>query len=41
MNPHKVLDLMKNPMAGPEEPYRIRRTLEYDRLPLDPREFFL
>ncbi|MEW6690591.1 MAG: HD domain-containing phosphohydrolase, partial [Pseudomonadota bacterium] len=41
MNPHKILDLMKNPMAGPEEPYRIRRTLESDRLPLDPREFFL
>jgi HD-GYP domain-containing protein (c-di-GMP phosphodiesterase class II) len=41
MRPHKILDLVKEPKAGGEEPYRIRRTLEYSKVPLDPREFFL
>ena len=41
IRPHKILDLMKPPMSAAGEPCRIRRTLEYDRVPLDPREFFL
>jgi HD-GYP domain-containing protein (c-di-GMP phosphodiesterase class II) len=36
-----VLDLMKEPRATSNEPYRIRRTLPKDKLPLDPRDFFL
>lgn len=41
VRPHKVLDLDKDPKAGPDEPYRIRRTLEQSRLQVDPRELFL
>lgn len=36
-----VLDLMKEPRATSDEPYRIRRTLPKDRLPINPRDFFL
>jgi HD-GYP domain-containing protein (c-di-GMP phosphodiesterase class II) len=36
-----VLDLMKEPRATAGEPYRIRRTLPKDRLPINPRDFFL
>lgn len=39
--PHKLLDLMKAPKASAEEPYHIRRTLEYGRVRVEPREFFL
>lgn len=39
--PYKMLDLMKEPKIGPDEPYRIQRTLEYDAVKLDPRELFL
>ena len=39
--PYKMLDLMKEPKMGPDEPYRIQRTLEYDAVKLDPRELFL
>jgi len=39
--PYKMLDLMKEPKVAPGEPYRIVRTLEYDTVNLDPREFFL
>ena len=39
--PYKMLDLSKEPRATPEEPYRIRRTLEYDAIKVDPRELFL
>ncbi len=39
--PYKMLDLSKEPKATPEEPYRIRRTLEYDAIKVDPRELFL
>src|SRR5687768_12192393 len=41
MRPHKILDLDKDPMATPEEPYRIRRTMEQTRVKVDPRELFL
>jgi HD-GYP domain-containing protein (c-di-GMP phosphodiesterase class II) len=39
--PHKVLDLIKEPMAGPDEPYRIRRTLDHSTVKIDSRELFL
>ncbi len=41
IRPHKLLDLEKTPMASRDEPYRIRRTLEFDTVRIDPREFFL
>ena len=41
MHPHKILDLEKEPMASPEEPYRIRRTMEQTKVSVDPREMFL
>lgn len=39
--PHKLLDLLKEPKAFAEEPYHIRRTLEYGRVQVGAREFFL
>ncbi|MBE0626209.1 MAG: DUF3391 domain-containing protein [Burkholderiales bacterium] len=39
--PYKMLDLAKEPKAAPDEIYRIRRTLEYDAIKVDPRELFL
>ena len=39
--PYKMLDLAKEPKATPDEVYRIRRTLEYDAIQVDPRELFL
>jgi cyclic di-GMP phosphodiesterase len=41
VTPYKMLDLMKGPKANASEPYRILRTLEYDVVQIDPREFFL
>jgi len=41
MRPQKILDLVKEPMATVDEPYRIRRTLEHSKVSLDPSEFFL
>ncbi|MGH8740474.1 MAG: HD-GYP domain-containing protein [Burkholderiales bacterium] len=41
MRPHKILDLDKDPKATPEEPYRIKRTMEQSRVQVDPREIFL
>ncbi|MGH8706306.1 MAG: HD-GYP domain-containing protein [Burkholderiales bacterium] len=41
LNPHKMLDLAKDPKVSRDEPYRIRRTLEGDRVQVDPRELFL
>jgi HD-GYP domain-containing protein (c-di-GMP phosphodiesterase class II) len=41
LRPHKILDLVKEPKASPDEPYRIRRTLEHGKVEIDPREFFL
>lgn len=39
--PQIILDLVKEPKATADEPYRIRRTLPKDKLPIDPNEFFL
>jgi HD-GYP domain-containing protein (c-di-GMP phosphodiesterase class II) len=39
--PQIILDLVKEPKATADEPYRIRRTLPKDKLPIDPSEFFL
>jgi HD-GYP domain-containing protein (c-di-GMP phosphodiesterase class II) len=39
--PYKMLDLMKAPKASASEVYKIVRTLEYDTVKIDPREFFL
>jgi len=39
--PYTMLDLAKEPKATPDEIYRIRRTLEYDAIQVDPRELFL
>ena len=36
-----ILDLVKEPRASANEPYRIRRTLPKDKLPIDPGELFL
>jgi hypothetical protein len=36
-----ILDLVKEPKATADEPYRIRRTLPKDKLPIDPSEFFM
>jgi HD-GYP domain-containing protein (c-di-GMP phosphodiesterase class II) len=41
LNPQKMLDLVKKPMATAEEPYRIQRALARNALPIDPAEFFL
>ena len=41
IHPHKVLDLVNEPMATPDEPYRIRRTLEQSTVKIDSRELFL
>ncbi len=41
IRPQGVLDLVKEPKATAEEPYRIRRTLPRDKLPINPEEFFL
>jgi HD-GYP domain-containing protein (c-di-GMP phosphodiesterase class II) len=39
--PYKMLDLMKEPKATASENYKIVRTLDFDAVKLDPREFFL
>ncbi|MEK7437016.1 MAG: HD domain-containing phosphohydrolase [Pseudomonadota bacterium] len=39
--PYKMLDLSREPKARPDEVYRIRHTLEYDAVKVDPRELFL
>jgi HD-GYP domain-containing protein (c-di-GMP phosphodiesterase class II) len=40
MRPHKILDLDKDPKIAPEEPYRIKRTMEQTKIQVDPRELF-
>lgn len=39
--PQVILDLSRGPKAAPDTPYRIKRTLEKDSVPIDPSEFFL
>ncbi len=41
IHPHKILDLVNEPMATPDEPYRIRRTLDQTTVKIDARELFL
>jgi HD-GYP domain-containing protein (c-di-GMP phosphodiesterase class II) len=41
VHPQRVLDLVRQPKTHLDEPYRIRRTLPKDKLPIDPGEFFL
>ena len=41
IHPHKVLDLVNEPMATADEPYRIRRTLDQSTVKVDSRELFL
>jgi HD-GYP domain-containing protein (c-di-GMP phosphodiesterase class II) len=41
IHPHKVLDLVHEPMATRDEPYRIRRTLDQTTVKIDSRELFL
>jgi HD-GYP domain-containing protein (c-di-GMP phosphodiesterase class II) len=40
LRPQKILDLVKEPKAGPDMPYRIKRTLEKGSVPIDASEFF-
>jgi HD-GYP domain-containing protein (c-di-GMP phosphodiesterase class II) len=41
IQPQRILDLVKGPKTSADEPYRIRRTLPKDKLPIDLSEFFL
>ena len=41
IHPHKILDLVNEPMATVDEPYRIRRTLDQTTVKIDSRELFL
>jgi HD-GYP domain-containing protein (c-di-GMP phosphodiesterase class II) len=41
MRPHKILDLDRDPKWAPEEPYRIKRTLEQTKLQVNPKELFM
>jgi HD-GYP domain-containing protein (c-di-GMP phosphodiesterase class II) len=41
VHPHKLLDLSRSPKATAEEPYRIRRTLEYGRSGVSAQDLFL
>ena len=41
VHPHKLLDLSKSPKASADEPYRIRRTLEYGRSGVSAQDLFL
>jgi HD-GYP domain-containing protein (c-di-GMP phosphodiesterase class II) len=41
MRPHKILDLDRDPKWAPDEPYRIKRTLEQTRLQVNPKELFM
>ena len=41
LQPQKMLDLSRDPKGPGGEPYRIRRTLEADKLRLDPRDLIL
>jgi HD-GYP domain-containing protein (c-di-GMP phosphodiesterase class II) len=41
LRPYKMLDLMKEPKAGPDQPYRIEHALESESVQIDPKELFL
>ena len=41
LNPQLMLDLIREPKNVAGEPYRIKRTIPNDKLPIDPHEFFI
>lgn len=41
IKPYRMLDLAREPKATADEIYRIKRTLEFDAIKVDPRELFL
>ena len=41
LRPQKVLDLSRGPMATKDEPYRIRRTLEFGRMGVSTKDIFM
>jgi hypothetical protein len=41
LRPHKLLDLSREPKLSEDEPYRIRRTLEYGHVPLAGEDIFM
>ena len=41
LRPEKIIDLVKEPRATADEPYRIRRTLQAETLPVDLQSYFL
>ncbi len=41
LRPQKVLDLSRGPMASKDEPYRIRRTLEFGRMGVSTKDIFM
>jgi cyclic di-GMP phosphodiesterase len=41
LRPQKVLDLARGPMATENEPYRIRRTLEFGRMGVSMKDIFM
>jgi HD-GYP domain-containing protein (c-di-GMP phosphodiesterase class II) len=41
VRPHKIMDLDRDPLLRPDEPYKIRRSLDHSRVQVDPKELFL
>ena len=41
IHPQVILDLIREPKATKDEPYRIKRTLPRDKLPINPEEYFI
>ena len=41
LRPERILDLMTDPLVTADKPYRIRRTLPVDTLPVDLHDYFL
>jgi HD-GYP domain-containing protein (c-di-GMP phosphodiesterase class II) len=41
LKPQKLLDLSRNPKVSADEPYRIRRTLEFGRIQVGPNDIFM
>ena len=41
VRPHRILDLIRDPKTPGGEPYRIRRALSKEALPLDVKDFFI
>jgi HD-GYP domain-containing protein (c-di-GMP phosphodiesterase class II) len=41
LKPQKLLDLSRNPKVSADEPYRIKRTLEFGRIQVGPNDIFM